>query len=113
MGIGRTGHFILMLELMKLFFEPDFFIKNKTSDQILEVCLAKLEQIRKDRPGLVNLHVQFKYAIRNAFAMFQYALKNQLVDVKEYENIIELALPKSTLATKTPEVTTASFKPSI
>lgn len=75
-GIGRTGHLIFTLELLKNY-EKIFISQNPAiiSDEIFKV----LNRIRVNCPALVLSAYQFTYAIENAHHTYQYALKKGYV----------------------------------
>ncbi len=81
-GVGRTGHLILTLELLKLFVDPEFFIIHKTPDEIKDVILKTVDRIRENRPALIATDNQFTKAIHNAYAVYKYALENKLIEQK-------------------------------
>ena len=78
-GVGRTGHLIFTLELLKLFTDPSFFVEYKTSEDIKDKILGTLIRIRENRPALVFTDTQFTQAIRNAYVLRQYALEHKLM----------------------------------
>lgn len=71
-GVGRTGQFIFMMELLKNY---DQIFLNKTEMQSAAEILYILERIRKTRPGLVWTDEQFQMTIYNVIALRKYALK--------------------------------------
>lgn len=74
-GIGRTGHFILMMTLFKHY--KDIFA-SQNPVQIAEKIHAWLDTIREHRPALVATLPQFLKAIENAHVLYQYKLEKTL-----------------------------------
>lgn len=71
-GVGRTGHIILTLEILKNY--DRLFVSN--NPQIIAAGIHEiLNRIRRNRPALVFVDEQFETAIRNAEILHQYALK--------------------------------------
>jgi len=75
-GVGRTGHLILMLEIVKHYNE--LFVSNNPVT-IAKKILELLTQMRETRPALVYKEEQFDEAIRNAELIVQYALKKHYI----------------------------------
>jgi protein tyrosine phosphatase len=71
-GVGRTGFFIFMLEVLKLLDASAVFLKPKDmKDKVLEI----IARIRKERPQLIENDNQFSAAIVNAHVIYFYALE--------------------------------------
>jgi protein tyrosine phosphatase len=81
-GLGRTGHLILTLEILKNYTE--IFSKDPkiAAAKILEI----VERIREDRFGLILTKEQFTAAIRNAHILYQYGLKKNLKNNPTIQN---------------------------
>lgn len=76
-GIGRTGHLILTLEIVKHYKEI-FEAKdpNVAAAKILEI----VNRMRKDRYCLIQVTEQLEGAIRNAHILYQYGLKKGYIN---------------------------------
>jgi len=80
-GVGRTGHMILMFELLK--HHDKIFVSN--DPQIIAHEIQKvLERIRQVRPALVTADSQFACSIRNAHILHKYALKMKYIQKTGY-----------------------------
>jgi protein tyrosine phosphatase len=81
-GQGRTGHVVLMFELLKNYQK----IFSQCDPQIIADNIAKLLTfIRKIRPVLIHNNEQFTSAIRNAHTLYWYGLR------KNYQKIFDEA----------------------
>ncbi len=83
-GVGRTGHLILIFELLKDYAEIFSGNKAKKSAQKIHKIL---ERIRENRPALVNTRDQFKTAINNAHILHQYALEKKYISSSGTKNL--------------------------
>jgi protein tyrosine phosphatase len=81
-GLGRTGHLIFTLEILKNY--KNIFSKDPetAAAKILEI----VERIREDRFGLILIKEQFIVAIRNAHILYQYGLKKNLINNTKIQN---------------------------
>jgi predicted protein tyrosine phosphatase len=79
-GIGRTGSFILTLELLKHF---DAVFASKNVKTIAENIHAILQRLRSVRPALVISVTQFASAIQNAAILRDFALKKGYISRAE------------------------------
>jgi len=75
-GLGRTGHLILFLELLKHY---DEIFASQDPVIIAKEILKVLERLRKNRPSLVLEISQFSHAIRNTEILHRYDLRNRNV----------------------------------
>lgn len=78
-GIGRTGHLVLMLEIMKHY---EKIFSSQKPELIAKEIYTVLSRIRKNRPALVANKEQFIEAIRNAEIMHHYILKQEKKQTK-------------------------------
>ena len=76
-GIGRTGHLILTLEILRNY--KDIFEANNA-----EIASKKIHEIvtrmRKNRFCLIQVEEQFADAIRNAYILYQYGLEKGYIN---------------------------------
>lgn len=84
-GVGRTGEFILTLELLRHF--KKVFVASMTIKEAADIIQTIVERIRLNRPGLVLTTDQFQSAIKNSAEIYQYALKNR--HIKSIESATE------------------------
>jgi protein tyrosine phosphatase len=77
-GIGRTGHLILTLEILKKY--KDIFSGN--AETAAAKILAIVDRMRENRYCLIASKQQFAGAIRNARILYQYGLKKGFVQTK-------------------------------
>lgn len=75
-GVGRTGHIILMIEILKHY---DQIFSSHNPIIIAQNIHQLLEQLRETRPALVLQERQFADAIRNAYLIHEYALKKAYI----------------------------------
>lgn len=75
LGVGRTGEFILTLELLRNFREV--FVSPATIEGSSNAIINILNRIRLNRPGLVLTVDQFKSAVVNAAEIFKYILQSR------------------------------------
>ncbi len=75
-GVGRTGHLILTLEILKNY--DKIFAGNDVQASAREIH-SILNRIRVNRPALVNTKDQFKAAIKNAHILHQHALEKKYI----------------------------------
>ena len=75
-GVGRTGHIILMLEIIKNY--QHIFASDKP-DVIASEIQAIVINMRETRPALVSSLEQYLTAIKNADIVYQYALKKKYI----------------------------------
>lgn len=84
MGIGRTGTFIFMLEILRQF---DTLFASKNAREIAQKILDVLKSIRQSRPALVLEREQFAAAIEQAYILHDFALKKgylqSLIEMKQ------------------------------
>jgi protein tyrosine phosphatase len=81
-GIGRTGHLILTLEILKNY----QYIFGENNEKIAaDRILAIVERIRENRFCLIQVEDQFTAAIRNAHILYNYGLKMGFVQAKTQE----------------------------
>lgn len=73
-GLGRTGHLILMFEIMK---EYEKIFSSEKPDLIAAEIHKILDRIRLNRPGLVLNEKQFVDAIHNAGILYHFGLKQK------------------------------------
>lgn len=78
-GIGRTGHLVLMLEIIKHY---EKIFSSQKPDLIANEIYEVLERIRQNRPALVANKEQFIEAIRNAEIMHHYILEQEKKQTK-------------------------------
>ena len=75
-GLGRTGHLILMFEILKYY--SKIYDNNDPA-----IAAAKIHDILNDmrscRPGMVLNEKQFESAIRNASILYSYALEKEYI----------------------------------
>lgn len=103
-GVGRTGHFILTLEILKHY---EKLFSTKDPIKIAAGIHQIVNRIRSNRPALVATDAQFEEAIRNADILYRYGLekkcdaeklasfaKSQLNSVKKVENEVATEKPK-------------------
>lgn len=89
-GMGRTGHFILMRELLKHYhtiFAPQF-----SPQKVAHNIKQTLARIRENRPALVDTRDQFEYAIRNVKCLYEYALQNNYIQPNQPVDVSALQL---------------------
>jgi len=81
-GFGRTGHVILMFEILREF---DRIWASGTDEMIAAEIQNILNRIRESRSGLVYTEDQFTIAIKNAIILkeYEYTLKNEVKDEKK------------------------------
>ena len=70
-GIGRTGHFILTMEILKHY---DEIFSSDTEQAAADKILALLTNMRSVRIGMVLAEEQFSDAIINAQILYHFAL---------------------------------------
>lgn len=87
-GVGRTGHLIFTLELLK---NMQTIFSDRDETKIAGRILAELERIRKNRPALVNTKSQFIMAIHNAIALYKYGLEKKY-EQKQQEKVTPISL---------------------
>lgn len=75
-GVGRTGHVILMLEILKNY---QRIFANDNPDTIAKEIQAIVNRMRETRPALIYTLEQYITAIQNADFVYQYALKKKYV----------------------------------
>lgn len=76
-GVGRTGHLILILELLKYHVE----IFSSQDPEIIAAETHKIvDRIREKRPALIATKDQFAAAIRNAEILYRYALEHKYIE---------------------------------
>lgn len=81
-GVGRTGHFILMLEILKHY--DEIFASGDAKIAALKIHQL-LQNMRQVKPALVNTVDQFVSAIRNAHIVRQYALEKGYLISTSYQ----------------------------
>ncbi len=84
-GLGRTGHIIAAFLTFELFFHLKKIPPSGHSDQISNLILEILENIREIRPGLINNRDQLAKSIWVAATLYEYVLNNNLAH--EIENL--------------------------
>ncbi|MDR3477962.1 MAG: protein-tyrosine phosphatase family protein [Gammaproteobacteria bacterium] len=89
-GIGRTGNFIFMLEILK---DYDTVFASQHPKTIAENIHAILKRLRTVRPALVLAPEQFASAIRNARILHNFALGKGYVNQAEKTAISPLKRP--------------------
>lgn len=77
-GVGRTGHFILMMEILKNY--ASIFSKASPQEAANEIN-SIVETMRKHRPTMIYTKEQFNTAIRNAYRIRAYALEKEYIKV--------------------------------
>jgi len=75
-GVGRTGHLILTLEILKYYNE---IFASKNPETIAADIHKILDRIRENRPSLVASESQFIGAIHNANTLYHYALEKNYI----------------------------------
>jgi hypothetical protein len=76
-GVGRTGHIILMLEILKNY--QRIFASDNSPDTIAKEIQAIVNRMRETRPALVYAPEQYLTAIKNADIVYQYALEKKYI----------------------------------
>lgn len=71
-GHGRTGHLILIMELLKHYSTA---FSGDASNVIAENIMGILDNMRKQRPGLVHTRKQIIEAINNVIVLQRYGLE--------------------------------------
>ncbi len=74
-GLGRTGHLILMFEILK--YHTHIFAEDSNPIAAAAKIQHILNEMRASRPGLVLTEQQFECAIRNAKILHVFALENE------------------------------------
>lgn len=85
-GLGRTGHFILIMLILKQY---DSIFDSSSPATCAQKIHDILNTMRKVRPRLINTKSQFTNAIRNAYAVGAYTLENHYIQTdvhKKYES---------------------------
>jgi protein tyrosine phosphatase len=77
-GVGRTGHLILTLEILK--HHKSIFGSKDPQSGAAEIHRI-LDRMRMPRPALVATEDQFTCAIRNADILYNYALEKKYIQV--------------------------------
>ncbi|GEM_PF-4140308 len=80
-GVGRTGHLILMLEILKNYdsiFQAEPKARLQNVAQVAKNIHEIVSRLRQNRPAIIFSEQQFMNAILNANILHQYSLKKQL-----------------------------------
>ncbi len=75
-GVGRVGHVILMLEILKNY--DEVFDSNNPST-VARNIESILQRIRKNRPAAITIVEQYISAIRNADILYRYAYEKKYI----------------------------------
>jgi len=93
-GWGRTGQFILTMQILKNF--ENIFTDNNISPSAIKIH-DLLANMRNARPGLVLTEDQFVFAIHNAHVVHLYAIEKQYIQTQSFcmasDPVIETYLP--------------------
>jgi protein tyrosine phosphatase len=76
-GVGRTGHVILMLEILKNY--QRIFSRDNSPDAIAKEIQIIVNRMRETRPALIYALEQYLTAIKNADILYQYALEKKYI----------------------------------
>lgn len=100
-GTGRTGHFILMLEILKNY---EAIVNSKSIENAVQQIHGLLENIRGLQPMMVHNREQFEKAIHNASEIYQYALKKGFIKQETALETEKTALTQKMSETQNPQL---------